>query len=118
MTYTGSTYTRALEEWRGIARDYAVKLALENDGLVSVNDLFDSITDNDIRFFAPPAGEDVYKIGHALCAVFRCEPMFKDTGNEIPSINPLSRGRKVKVWEYVPEYDRSGIDPLKTRTWD
>ena len=114
-----SDTAQAIAEWQELARAVAGEIALDNDCIVSANDLYDAIMTAEgpyAQFPAPPLGN--YKRGHALCHLFKSSPMFEHTGEEVPGTNPRSRGRKVGVWKYLPEKDRSGIDPAKTRTWD
>lgn len=79
-----------------------IELALGNyTHTVSVNDLYMAIKNGHLS--APP-DVGAYKRGHALCRVF-LDKVFVDTGLTVKSVNPISKGRRVKVWEYRPEED-------------
>jgi len=91
-----------IEQWQEHARTLMIDLALGNyTHTVSVNDLYAAIKNG--RLPAPP-DVGAYKRGHALCRVFLAE-MFSDTGLTVKSINPISKGRRIKVWVYTPETD-------------
>ena len=107
---------RRLSEWRAHARAYAAKKALENtDMRISVNDLYEGIVAKELQ---PPPMVEVYKRGHALCAVFSGSRLFIDTGDTVLSTNPTSRSRKVVVWEYAPwEADDDGDVCIRSGNW-
>lgn len=103
-----------IAEWQVHARAYAASVAKGNlSMLVSVNDLYTGIVVT--KELAPPPNVGSYKRGHALCSVFTGSRLFAPAGETVLSINPASKCRKVKVWEYVPWAEDDDDDDVWTR---
>lgn len=92
-----------VDGWLNHARNFAVELAKTRENMaVSVNDLFDGIVNGSI--YAPPKIKHSSS-GQLMCSVFLGVPYFHNTRTKIAGNNPASKGRKVYVWEYKPEFD-------------
>jgi hypothetical protein len=92
------------DAWLKCARQFIVELAATRFPMhVSTNDLYTAIVSTGKLMPPPDAGEG--KRGQLLCNVMRGVPYFSRTDTQVFSNNPLSKGRKVWVWEYRPEFD-------------
>lgn len=76
---------------------------------VSVNEIIDLL---EIGFITPPpdVGNPLYRRGQANTSVFSGCDYYVKTGDKTPSKLKSSHGRKVLVWQYVPELDTRGAD--------
>ena len=104
---------RVMKEWLKDTRSLMAKKAMNNPGtLLSVNDVFAAIDNREM--LAPPKRENV-RSGLAMCNVFVGAPYFRNTGMKTASTNPSNKGRKVSLWEYLPELDDRSVPTTRSK---
>jgi hypothetical protein len=88
-----------IQLWLDYARKYAARVAMaRNPHHVSVNDLYEGVMNGRLL---PPPDVAIERRGMAMCAVFTV-PAFRNTGDTVISVNPVSKSRKLVVFEYMP----------------
>jgi hypothetical protein len=105
-------YGRWLEEARMF-----LKVAKHNDGEmeVSANDVYQAIVD--AKLAPPPKGSDPRAKRDMMMAAIFLPSYYRNTGRKVAGIKPESKGRKIVIWEYMPEESESSSIVAKGRNF-
>jgi len=100
--------TKAVVEWMDMVR-LVLKNQFHKKGIyhVSVNTVYQLINDGDVP--SPPKVDNPkYRRGQANVNIFRDAPYYRRTDKRVPALMPESKSRRLRLWEFQPEYDSRG----------